>query len=151
MERSSNKERSLLPTLRAASKGEKVDVIKGLANGASLGQPGQGSTSSGTVAQALEELRRTSKAIAADLRRERSAGGTTQDDIEWLSSVVNMKRRRRSSRQAGAGVQMGFVKENVASEISQELYRSGKLEEQVNLQHLTELMRVFNVSLSEFL
>ena len=127
MENLAKRRQSLLPVLRAASKGEEVEVIEGIVSGASIGP----ATSSSSVSQTIQDFRRSSIA-AVEIRKER-AGSATQE--EWLSSYVNMKRRRTSS----------FVKEGVASEVSQQLSKSGKLEDQINLQHLIELMRIFNV------
>lgn len=119
---------SLLPVLRAASKGEEVEVIEGITSSASTG-----SRPATSVSQTIQNFRRSSIAAAENLMMKERLGSATQE--EWLASVANMKRRRTSS----------FVKEGVASEISQQLSKSGKLEDQINLQHLVELMRVFNV------
>ena len=127
MENIARRRQSLLPVLRAASKGEEVEVIEGITSGASIGP----TASSSSVSQTIQDFSRSSIA-AVEMRKER-AGSAAQE--EWLSSYANMKRRRTSS----------FVKEGVASEISQQLSKSGKLEDQINLQHLVELMRIFNV------
>lgn len=129
IENMAKRRQSLLPVLRAASKGEEVEVIEGITSGASIG--GRPATSSTSVSQTIQNFRRSSIA-AAEMMKER-LGSAKQE--EWLASVANMKKRRTSS----------FVKEGVASEISQQLSKSGKLEDQINLQHLIELMRVFNV------
>ena len=119
---------SLLPVLRAASKGEEVEVIEGITSGASIV-----SRPATSVSQTIQNFRRSSIAAAENSMMKERLGSATQE--EWLASVANMKKRRASS----------FVKEGVASEISQQLSKSGKLEDQINLQHLVELMRVFNV------
>ena len=128
MENIAKRRQSLLPVLRTASKGEEVDVIEGIISGASIGHP---AASSSSVSQTIQDFRRSS-ITAVEMRKE-SVGSAAHE--EWLSSVANMKRRRTSS----------FVKEGVASEVSQQLSKSGKLEDQINLQHLVELMRIFNV------
>lgn len=133
MENFARRRQSLLPILRAASNGEELEVIEGISSSASIGGKPRSSTS---MSQAIQDLRRTSITVS-DTRRDRS-GSIAQMQDEWLSSVANMKRRSRTSS--------GFVKEGVASEVSQQLSKSGKLEDQINLQHLVELMRVFNVS-----
>ena len=133
MENLAKRRQSLLPVLRAANKGEEVEVIEGIASGASIGAGHPSATSSSSVTKTIQEFRRSSIAAAVEMRKER-LGSEAQE--EWLSSVANMKKRRSSS----------FVKEGVASEVSQQLSKSGKLEDQINLQHLVELMRIFNVS-----
>ena len=130
MENSTKRRQSLLPVLRAASKGEEVEVIEGIRSGASIDDRHQ-VVSSASVSQTIRDFRRSSIA-AAEMRKDRLGSATHE---EWLSSVANMKKRRSAS----------FVKEGVASEVSQQLSKSGKLEDQINLQHLVELMRVFNV------
>ena len=135
MENFAKRRQSLLPILRAASKGEELEVIEGISSSTSIGKPRASSIS---MLQASQDLRRTSIAVT-DARRERS-GSIAQVQDEWLSSVANMKRRSRTS---------SFVKEGVASEVSQQLSKSGKLEDQINLQHLVELMRIFDVRPTE--
>ena len=136
MECQAKRKQSLLPVLRAASKGEELEVIQGIGSNASLrdGQPG--ATSSSSVSQAFQELRRSSIAVTEKPTKRERSGSIAQQQDEWLSSVANMKRRSRTS---------SFAKEGVASEVSQQLSKSGKLEDQINLQHLVELMRIFNV------
>ena len=124
---------SLLPVLRAASKGEEVEVIDGIKNSESSLQKEAKSAS------AQWEKRKSFEALAEgqDIKKERSES-LAPVPSEVTSSVSNTRRRSRSSS----------VKEGVASEVSQELSMSGKLEDQINLQHLVELMRVFNVRMS---
>ena len=123
---------SLLPVLRAASKGEEVEVIDGIKSIEML----EKITSHGTTTSAQKEKRRSFHALAGadELKKEPSESVMSSPD-DRSSSVLNMKRRSRTSS----------LKEGVASEVSQELSMSGKLEDQINLQHLVELMRVFNV------
>lgn len=126
---------SLLPVVRAAGKGQEVEVIKGIRSDASLVQTKSSSSRSSLVGQ---EARRSS----FDTRRK-SEGKTecseslTQDDD--LSLGLNVRRRSRSES----------IRESVALELevcaSQQLSKSHKLEDQINLQHLVELMRIFHV------
>jgi hypothetical protein len=131
MENMAKRRQSLLPVLRAASMGEQVSIIEGtITSGENIGGHLDAPSS---VSQTIQGFRRSSITAAENLMTKERLGSATQE--EWLSSVANMKRRRTSS----------FVKEGVASEISQQLSKSGKLEDQINLQHLIELMRIFNV------
>ena len=125
--------RSLLPVLRAASKGEEVEVIDGIKSTEIL----EKGTSRGTTASAQKEKRRSFHALTeGDEVKKEPSESVVSSPVDVSSSVSNMKRRSRSSS----------LKEGVASEVSQELSMSGKLEDQINLQHLVELMRVFSVS-----
>ena len=130
VENMEKRRQSLLPVLRAASKGEEVEVIEGITSGASIV-----SRPATSVSQTIQNFRRSSIAAAENSMMKERLGSASATQEEWLASVANMKKRRASS----------FVKEGVASEISQQLSKSGKLEDQINLQHLVELMRVFNV------
>lgn len=130
IENMAKRRNSLLPVLRAASMGEQVSVIESTTNDENIGGHLDAPSS---VSQTIQSFRRSSLAAAENVMIKERLGSATQE--EWLSSVANMKRRRTSS----------FVKEGVASEVSQQLSKSGKLEDQINLQHLIELMRIFNV------
>ena len=129
---------SLLPVLRAASKGEEVKVINGTksleAGDTSVDhQSSLRMSSSRSAAQKREDGREMTSGRSekvADMVRRQSSKFLTAS-----SSRALLKRRSTIS-----------LKEGMISDVSQEFSQSGKLEDQINLQHLVELMTVFNVS-----
>ena len=123
---------SLLPVLRAASKGEEVTVINGIKSGESVRETAEYSTSAFSIKSGGR--RSSSGHGRATVKKEASESFPASEELS--SSVANLKRRSRTSS----------LKEGVASEVSGDLSKSRKLEDQINLQHLVELMTVFNVS-----
>ena len=127
-ESSPKRKQSLLPVLRAVTKGEEVTVISGMKSVES----GIGADKSSLSAKASTVAQRDGESG----EYEKGIGRKTSKNDNMLStSIANMRRRSTTS-----------VKEGLISEVSQEFSHSGKLEDQINLQHLVELMTVFNVS-----
>lgn len=125
---------SLLPVLRATSKGEEVTVINGIKSNESVGNNIEcGDTATSEHGEKSTPSNGGGDGLINVIKREASEDILAKDEVS--PSVSNMKRRSRASS----------LKEGVASEVSQDLSRSRKLEDQINLQHLVELMRVFNV------
>lgn len=72
-------------------------------------------------------------------------------EVELLNKLG--QQQERSSQEKGvprrpSGKPAGVQNPPLPSQASQKLAESNKLEDQINLQHLVELMRIFHVSLS---
>ena len=130
---SPKRRQSLLPVLRAASKGEEVTVISGMK---SLEVVDSATVNRQSSLRMSSSRSATQKQEDREMPSERSEKVVKRQSSKYLTaSSSSLKRRSTIS-----------LKEGMISDMSREFSQSGKLEDQINLQHLVELMTVFNVS-----